>query len=343
MEKNNLIKFTLRPKDLTGAYDFFSTKFHLIENLPAFIQFPKMIQYFNQTLITKFPEYKMDYYLVTFAKILSMANYEYFPTFSSTESLNTCSLFAKKISFFRIKDLPESDSVTEDHFNGNATLKEVPFFYERHLWYPIFVKYLQSSFKSQLKKSNYLMEECYAYFNTPNDTSDNNWLIYVSFILALIQPKKSKNTKKSQQLNEEIGELFDWSIPSKSVNSYFFAIYLQMLIWLKMVILKPEKILSFKKTIKERHKITELHMSFYRYKISKPLYGKPMIRLLHEEKKKLSSESYCSRISRDNYLLDLLCIKDLDNSEAILSIIKKEFLTIQGYNLEDENEIIIID
>jgi hypothetical protein len=273
-----------------------------------------------------------------------MANYEYFPTFSSTESLNTCSLFAKKISFFRIKDLQESELITEDHINENASLKDIPFFYERHLWYPIFVKYFQPSLNNQLKKSNYLTEESLAsYYNLPDNTSDNLWLIYVSIILALIQPKKSRNTKKYQLINVKIGELFDWSNITKTVNSYFYAIYIQMLIWLKMVILKPEKILSFKKTIKERNKITELHMSFYRYKISKPLYGKPLIISLHEEKKKFSSESYSSRISRDNYLLDLLGIKDLDDSEEVLSTIKKEFLTIQGCYLEDENEIVIID
>lgn len=303
-----------------------------------------MVQYFNQSLKSKFPEYKKDYYLVTFAKILTMANYEYFPTFSSTESLNTCSLFAKKISFFRIKDLQESELITEDHINENASLKDIPFFYERHLWYPIFVKYFQPSLNNQLKKSNYLTEESLAsYYNLPDNTSDNLWLIYVSIILALIQPKKSRNTKKYQLINVEIGELFDWSNLTKTVNSYFYAIYIQMLIWLKMVILKPEKILSFKKTIKERNKITELHMSFYRYKISKPLYGKPLIISLHEEKKKFISESYSSRISRDNYLLDLLGIKNLDDSEEVLSTIKKEFLTIQGCYLEDENEIVIID
>ncbi len=315
----------------------------MIENLPTFVQFPKMVQYFNQSLKLKFPGYKKDYYLATFSKILTIANYQYFPTFSSTEALNTCSIFSKKMSFFQIKDLQEQEVIIEDNLNGNTAVKDIPFFHERHIWYPIFLKCFQPSFHNQLKKSNYLMEESYAYFNKFDNTSEYHWLIYVSIILALIQPKKSKNITKSQSMNAEIGEFFEWSDPPKIVNSYFYAIYIQMLLWLKLVILKPEKILSFKKSIKERNKITELHMSFYRYKISKPLYGKPLIISLHEEKKKYSSESYCSRLSREKYLLDLLGIKDLEKSEEVLSIIKKEFLIIQGCSLEDEDEIIIID
>lgn len=339
LEKNNLIKFIAKPKDLSGAYEFFSSSFHKIENLPTFIQFPKMVQYFNQSLKLKFPGYKKDYYLVTFSKILTIANYQYFPTFSSTEALNTCSIFSKKMSFFQIKDLQEQEVIIANNLNGNTTVKDIPFFYEKHIWYPIFLKCFQPAFQNQLKKSNYLLQESYAYFNRSDNTLEYQWLIYVSIILSLIQPKKTK----SRSINAEIGEFFEWSKPSKTVISYFYAIYIQMLLWLKLVILKPEKILSFKKSIKERNKITELHMSFYRYKISKPLYGKPLIISLHEEKKKYSSESYCSRLSREKYLLDLLGIKDIDNSEEVLSIIKKEFLLIQGCSLEEDEEIIIID